>query len=373
MPEALVNNTFFICNLTLENATFLNVTSPSVNFHWSPMAVFNTSNLCIGLLGNSLLLILLVTDNRLRTPFNLYVIGLACANLLSLTYIPFTILSNLTGEVWIAGEAACSYFLYLNWVECSTIYYHHLLVAVNRVWAIIHPVSYRTRHTKRLAQCLIVVVWAFTHAIMLPFWALDTLFHRRTIAQNGFACLANDREQYAYSVVAQVILYLLPIFVQILVFPVVYFARKARTMQRAMVAPVDAEPQRASLPCSQSIGTVQSTVAVTEASRSLNREQSTRPIAPGAVRARRKNRSGLVLLALMSLCALVSWAPITYWSFVGTLSQDLVLPEHAWDIFMALAAIQASADPIIFLFSLGKLRDAVWRLAHRFIDRFRPQ
>ncbi|OWA54670.1 hypothetical protein BV898_19069 [Hypsibius exemplaris] len=313
-------------NSNLYNVTFPNDTSSSFDFHWTPTAIFETTHFCIGLVGNVFLLVLILTDQQLRTPFNTYIIGLALANLIILTATPWSIWSALTSTdgAWPAGEAACSYLMYLYCVECSVIYYQHVLIAVSRMWAIIHPISYRNRHSKRLAQGLVIGVWVFVHAFMLPFWVRDTLYYRRSLAENRHQCLTNDKEQFTYSVIGTVTMTILPVLVQIMVFPVVYFVKKARTINRAVVAPGDEAPQLAQLPQSP-LGTVLPTTKAT--SLTLNCEGIYRTVVEGGSRSARTNQSGLVLLGIMSLCALISWAPTNGCYFLVTLMPDLTVPD----------------------------------------------
>ncbi|OWA54669.1 hypothetical protein BV898_19068 [Hypsibius exemplaris] len=54
--------------------------------------------------------------------------------------------------------------------------------------------------------------------------------------------------------------------------------------------------------------------------------------------AARKKRSGLILLGVMSMCALVSWAPINGAGFVVTLIPDYTTPDYAYEAFMAMDA-----------------------------------
>ncbi|OWA52643.1 hypothetical protein BV898_17090 [Hypsibius exemplaris] len=64
--------------------------------------------------------------------------------------------------------------MYVYWVESSVIYCHRVLIAVSRMWAVIHPISYPNRHSKRLARGLFIGVWVGVHAFMLPFWTRCT-------------------------------------------------------------------------------------------------------------------------------------------------------------------------------------------------------
>ncbi|OQV12434.1 putative Macrophage colony-stimulating factor 1 receptor 2 [Hypsibius exemplaris] len=83
----------------------------------------------------------------------------ACANLIDLPAIPFDLRTAMAVGVWTTGEVSCSAYPYFVWVASSMQYNQHLLIACCRMWAIIHPVSYRQRHSKWLACILCGTVW----------------------------------------------------------------------------------------------------------------------------------------------------------------------------------------------------------------------
>ncbi|OQV13752.1 hypothetical protein BV898_11973 [Hypsibius exemplaris] len=68
-------------------------------------------------------------------------------------------LRTLTGAIETFGETTCTYYLHVFWVECCVIYGQHAVIALSRMWAITHPISYRNRHTRPLALTLIIGVW----------------------------------------------------------------------------------------------------------------------------------------------------------------------------------------------------------------------
>ncbi|OQV12425.1 hypothetical protein BV898_13301 [Hypsibius exemplaris] len=132
-------------NATFHNATSANDTTPNVVFIWRPVTAVNLS----GFLLNSFLLFLLIYDSRLNHSL------LTCQrNKLKPVQKPFP-------------------------------------YQVSRMWAIIHPVSYRNLLTNRFTICLCVCAWAFPHAVFLPFWALNTLKHRSSVKQNVYHCYVN--------------------------------------------------------------------------------------------------------------------------------------------------------------------------------------
>ncbi|XP_055348966.1 octopamine receptor beta-2R-like [Paramacrobiotus metropolitanus] len=64
------------------------------------------------------------------------------------------------------SPAACSFFLYCNDVFGSCVRYGHILIALNRLWAVTYPAHYR-RHNQNLKAVYLTVflVWLFLNAL----------------------------------------------------------------------------------------------------------------------------------------------------------------------------------------------------------------
>ncbi|OQV13765.1 hypothetical protein BV898_11985 [Hypsibius exemplaris] len=346
--------------------TFANNTLQRAVPTWTTIGILNTANVFASLFGNTFLLVLLLSSRELRTPFNIHIIDLAAANLLASTASFLYSWSTLFGTVWTYGEFACTYYQYIYWVECSVAYYQHLLIALIRLWSVTHPHSYRVRHTKRLALGLIIGIWAGTHAFMLPFVIRDGLYFRRTLRENNYRCRANEHAQWTYNVVAQVVMYLLPIALQIMVFPAL-FVKQKRKLRNRSVLPSSQGNRISNIP-------LNAPVSLPGTSGALPLDSSNRlsPSGAGKVARIKRPTSGIVFLAIWSLCALVSWLPINLGVFMTTLNPAVPVPVRAWQVFGALVVIRTTIDPIIFLLSVRNLREAVHRLGNRIAGHFRP-
>ncbi|OQV13753.1 hypothetical protein BV898_11974 [Hypsibius exemplaris] len=352
MSNASGNDT----KVTFPNATALNYT-----LSWSVLGVFQTTNICASFIGNVFIFCLLVSNRQLRTPFNLFILSLACANIVIIFMEIMDALHTLADGNWTVGEAACTCYIYVSFGESGVVFHQHALIAVNRMWAVVHPMSYRSWHTKRLARGLITGVWAFALVFWLPYVIMDLLFFRLTIQENGQQCQTNGNAQFTYSVIGQVIFYLLPVFVQMMVFPVVYCTQLSRTLPRK-VTPTHPQRQRP-IHLPEEAANIPSN-SITAGSRNNPNNL------PGVANIRKSDSSGLGLLAILSLCAIVSWLPSTVTYFLMSLNPDIPIPDHAFDVFEALLVIQTTADPIIFLLSLNNLREEVRRLGTRVFSRF---
>ncbi|XP_055342563.1 C-X-C chemokine receptor type 1-like [Paramacrobiotus metropolitanus] len=108
-------------------------------------------------------------------PFSVYLLALYLANLFYiLTSRPMEILDELFGLYPNAGYPVCMLYLYQKVSSIVPILFH-VLISLNRVWAMTFPVSYRERHTRRLAVFICIGTVAYVHLLNLPPYLIDVL------------------------------------------------------------------------------------------------------------------------------------------------------------------------------------------------------
>ena len=95
-------------------------------------------------------------------------------------------------------------------IHPGIVYNSHVLIAINRVWAVLAPHSYRERHqTPHMAIGLCVAMYAIVHSICLPLWLQDWLYYRAPIrpdaARMKQQCLMNTSAQPTLLVVCKII------------------------------------------------------------------------------------------------------------------------------------------------------------------------
>ncbi|OQV16610.1 hypothetical protein BV898_09280 [Hypsibius exemplaris] len=128
----------------------------NVTAQWSALPVCELLALITGLTGNgALLIVFLLNLQTLWTPFNVYVVNLLVANCAVLsTQLPLDVYTNLHDGQWTLGEHACSYYIVVSAYFEPVVFNSHQLIAINRIWAVTHPISYRRIHSVRTALCL---------------------------------------------------------------------------------------------------------------------------------------------------------------------------------------------------------------------------
>ncbi|XP_055348358.1 5-hydroxytryptamine receptor 1B-like [Paramacrobiotus metropolitanus] len=113
------------------------------------------------------------------TPFTTYLVALYIANLVFLfTTWPLSLLREWNGK-WIMRSPVCIFNLYATKVFCVVPVPLHVLIAVNRWWAIQHPISYRSRHNKVVAACLCFVAFFWAHTFAMAGFIVEVLYYYR--------------------------------------------------------------------------------------------------------------------------------------------------------------------------------------------------
>uniref|UniRef100_A0A3B4TZK2 Thyrotropin-releasing hormone receptor n=1 Tax=Seriola dumerili TaxID=41447 RepID=A0A3B4TZK2_SERDU len=116
----------------------------------------------LGIVGNVMVILVVLTTKHMRTPTNCYLVSLAVADLMVLTAAGLpTITDSLFGS-WVFGHYGClciTYFQYLgiNASSCSITAF-----TIERYIAICHPIKAQFLCTLSRAKKIIVFVWAFT-------------------------------------------------------------------------------------------------------------------------------------------------------------------------------------------------------------------
>ena len=146
-----------------------NVTTDPALLQWNALSAFTLVLLITGTLGNGGLLLLFLKDRTLRTPFNVYLINLLTANFVCVVFLyPMDLMTNLHSSHWLLGNRACSLYIYTTYVIEAGIFHSHALIAVNRTWALVHPLSYRNVHSGRTAIFLCLGMWSYLNISMTP-------------------------------------------------------------------------------------------------------------------------------------------------------------------------------------------------------------
>ncbi|OWA51169.1 hypothetical protein BV898_15663 [Hypsibius exemplaris] len=143
------------------------------------------------------------------------------------------------------GNQACSFYLYSLSVFDAGIINSHAVIAVNRAWAIIRPMSFRAAHTNRFTLTVCLIMWLYIHLVEGSFWLADTLYYRTGVPVT--ACLFNTVQLNTWSNINDIIVYILPLAVILPSFFVVVVSKLLRSRE-AMKRSTRVKPRNAAVP-----------------------------------------------------------------------------------------------------------------------------
>ncbi|KAJ3609759.1 hypothetical protein NHX12_024270 [Muraenolepis orangiensis] len=130
----------------------------------------------LGVVGNVMVVLVVLTTKHMRTPTNCYLVSLAVADLMVLTAAGLpSVAESVFGGRWVFGRYGClciTYFQYLgiNASSCSITAF-----TVERYIAICHPIKAQFLCTLSRAKKIILSVWVFTSLYCVMWFYLSDL------------------------------------------------------------------------------------------------------------------------------------------------------------------------------------------------------
>ncbi|MBN3309890.1 thyrotropin releasing hormone receptor 2 [Amia ocellicauda] len=171
-------------NISLVTSTDLVMRS----IEYKTVSVFLVLVICgIGIIGNIMVVLVVLTTRHMRTPTNCYLVSLAVADLMVLVAAGLPNVSDSLSGTWIYGHAGClgiTYFQYLgiNVSSCSITAF-----TVERYIAICHPMRAQTVCTVSRAKRIIAGVWVVTSVYcMLWFFLVDIQVNKDQNVECGY-------------------------------------------------------------------------------------------------------------------------------------------------------------------------------------------
>ncbi|XP_076042472.1 uncharacterized protein LOC143026264 isoform X2 [Oratosquilla oratoria] len=129
----------------------------------------------LGMVGNTLVIVTLLQNRKMRTVTNVFLLNLAIADLLLGVFcMPFTLVGSLLRD-FIFGDVMCRIIPYFQAVSVSVSVWTLVAISLERYYAICQPLRSRGWQTLSHAYKIITLVWILSLAIMCPTAALSQL------------------------------------------------------------------------------------------------------------------------------------------------------------------------------------------------------
>nr|CAD7591476.1 unnamed protein product [Timema genevievae] len=124
----------------------------------------------LDVIGNTMIIVSVLTTRRLRTVTNCFVMSLAVADwLVGIFVMPPQVADLMMGGKWVLDWILCDIWISLDVLLCTASILSLCAISVDRYLAITQPLNYsRKIRSKRLAMFMILAVWMVAAAITCP-------------------------------------------------------------------------------------------------------------------------------------------------------------------------------------------------------------
>ncbi|XP_068183595.1 alpha-2A adrenergic receptor-like [Antennarius striatus] len=189
-----------------------------------PLTILVGILILLTLCGNVMVVIAVITSRALRAPQNLYLVSLACADILVATLVmPFSLANELMGY-WYFGKVWCEIYLALDVLFCTSSIVHLCAISLDRYWSVTQAIEYNLRRTPRRIKCTVFTVWLLAAIISFP--PLITITKKdgkRTCPE----CKINEEKWYI--IFSSTASFFAPCVIMIMVYVRIYLIAKKRT------------------------------------------------------------------------------------------------------------------------------------------------
>ncbi|OQV15282.1 hypothetical protein BV898_10514 [Hypsibius exemplaris] len=316
---------------------------------WTFLPIFSLTVSVAGFLLNTTVMVVFIRDRSLHGAFTVNIFHLLGLNITAtLVQYPLAALATLYRGHWHFDVRLCDlYLLSLCMLSAATLNTHGL-IAVNRAWAIISPVSFRVGQSRLRSLAICFGLWVYLFLVEFPFWLLDILLFRSREMTEEMTCNFNIAADPVYSSLTNILVYTVPVMMVWASFVVASTYRATRRVKA----------RKSILPLPNVLGMVP-----------LSRQKTT----DGNIIAKPPNDSVSVrevdgrsnppcqryfILALLTTSATVCYGPRIAFFVVKHAIPGRWIPSYLL-VANSLAACQTVVDPILFALTLPKVQRAL--------------
>ncbi|XP_055352479.1 5-hydroxytryptamine receptor 1D-like [Paramacrobiotus metropolitanus] len=356
----MFNNTSSLLGLNISNPEEL-----SANFS----AISTTVVFILSITAIILVLYLFYrVDNLSKKPFNVFMLNLIITDFVYCIWEnAFDIGIDFLPSYWkTRNSVICSVYLYSNYTLQAATCNAHMLITLNRLWAILFPHSYKSSQKISVFAAVCLGKWIYLHIVMMPGFIADILYYRQNVSSNG--CFFDIAAQPTWNLIMIVLLFVTPLVVMVVSYPFIYYKYRVRRHELQRLRP---------LPLSQL--TIPSKITNNDSQlpqHSLERKPTGTQHSQGASKSAIKleiaksNSQTMLILTMLTTSATICWTPNIVVFMVYTF---IPFPEDltVFSVVAFIFSVQLLMDPVLFVISLSDLREAFRELIAGVTDRFR--
>ncbi|KAK7507880.1 hypothetical protein BaRGS_00000845 [Batillaria attramentaria] len=143
----------------------------------------------LGLLGNTLVILVVVSDKNMRNTTNILILALAVADLLFIVFcVPFTAVQYAM-SVWPFGSVWCKMVQYLVFVSAYLSVYTLVLMSLDRYLAVAHAIRSMSIRNERNTWLAVALTWVVIVGGHVPLLLQYDVHHYSYYGENRSACL----------------------------------------------------------------------------------------------------------------------------------------------------------------------------------------
>ncbi|TNN10211.1 Octopamine receptor beta-2R [Schistosoma japonicum] len=207
------------------------------------------------LFGNALVFIAFIQFTRLqRIRTNLFLISLAIADfIVALLVMPFNAIMSLLNFKWIFGKTFCNIYNATDVLFSTASILHLCCISMDRYIAVMHPLNYESRMSKKLIIILLCLTWTLSFVIsyipILMEWhkPFNEFIHINMNKNNKISIMLNDTTELNdtltcyfnvnpyYAVISSSISFWIPSIIMIIVYIRIFIEAKRQERKIAQL------------------------------------------------------------------------------------------------------------------------------------------